>query len=119
METTNSTPENCTDPNSNTTPTTQTPDLSGLTKFQTSILAVLADDARYGLAIKRELEDYSGQEVNHGRLYPNLDTLVQKGLVEKSELDKRTNEYAITPAGRAGIEADVDWIRERVNGGGN
>ncbi|ELZ20434.1 PadR family transcriptional regulator [Natrinema limicola JCM 13563] len=35
----------------------------------------------YGLAIKRELEDYYGTEVNHGRLYPNLDELVDLGLV--------------------------------------
>jgi hypothetical protein len=67
-----------------------------LTAFQQNVLLVLAEESRYGLAIKRELEDYYDEEVNHGRLYPNLDTLIERGLVEKSELDKRTNEYAVT-----------------------
>jgi DNA-binding PadR family transcriptional regulator len=38
-------------------------------------------------------------DINHGRLYPNLDELVDRGLIEKSELDKRTNEYSLSDAG--------------------
>ena len=89
-----------------------------LTAFQKNILVVLAEEARYGLAIKRELEDYYGQEVNHGRLYPNLDDLVNKGLVEKSELDKRTNQYALTDAGLEAVLDDLTWNLEKfiVNG---
>ena len=95
--------------------TTQTPvEIADLTGFQKAILTVLAEESRYGLAIKRELEDYYGQEVNSGRLYQNLDTLCYKGLVEKSELDKRTNEYALTDDGRDAIQADVQWQVERV-----
>jgi DNA-binding PadR family transcriptional regulator len=89
-------------------PATRT-DVRDLTAFQKNILTVLAEDARYGLAIKRELEDYYGQEVNHGRLYPNLDDLVNKGLVEKSELDKRTNEYALTDDGFDAVLDDIEW----------
>ena len=96
--------------------TTLTPvEIADLTGFQKAILAVLAEESRYGLAIKRELEDYYGTEVNHGRLYPNLDTLGDKGLVEKSELDKRTNEYALTDDGRDAIQADVQWQVDRVD----
>jgi DNA-binding PadR family transcriptional regulator len=80
-----------------------------LTAFQKNILTVLAEEARYGLAIKRELEDYYGQEVNHGRLYPNLDDLVNKGLVEKSELDKRTNQYELTDDGFDAVLDDLEW----------
>ena len=80
-----------------------------LTAFQKNILTVLAEQARYGLAIKRELEDYYADEVNHGRLYPNLDDLVTKGLVEKSELDKRTNEYALTDDGYTAVVDDIEW----------
>ena len=58
-----------------------------------------AGDEPYGLAIKRRLEDKFEMDINHGRLYPNLDELVDRGLVEKSELDKRTNEYSLTDAG--------------------
>jgi DNA-binding PadR family transcriptional regulator len=80
-----------------------------LTAFQQTILVVLAESSRYGLAIKRELEDYYDEEVNHGRLYPNLDDLVGLGLVEKSELDKRTNEYALTDEGLAAVEDLLAW----------
>jgi len=83
-----------------------------LTAFQQNVLTVLSEEPRYGLAIKRELEDYYGTEVNHGRLYPNLDELVEMGLVEKSELDKRTNQYALT---EAGYDAVFDIIRWRVS----
>ena len=89
-------------------PETRT-DVRDLTAFQKNILTVLGEEARYGLAIKRELEDYYGQEVNHGRLYPNLDDLVNKGLVEKSELDKRTNEYALTDDGFDAVLDDLEW----------
>jgi len=84
-----------------------------LTAFQKNILVVLANEPRYGLAIKRELEDYYGEEVNHGRLYPNLDDLVNKGLVEKSELDKRTNQYALTDAGHDAVVGDIAWVLEQ------
>ncbi|WP_458187797.1 PadR family transcriptional regulator [Haladaptatus sp. NG-WS-4] len=80
-----------------------------LTAFQQNVLIVLAEESRYGLAIKRELEDYYDEEVNHGRLYPNLDTLIERRLVEKSELDKRTNEYAITDEGIAVLLDSFDW----------
>jgi DNA-binding PadR family transcriptional regulator len=84
-----------------------------LTAFQQAILAILSEEARYGLAIKRELEEYYDSEVNHGRLYPNLDDLVSMGLVEKNELDKRTNEYALTEAGHAAIVDRLAWIFSR------
>ncbi|MFB6105495.1 MAG: PadR family transcriptional regulator [Halobacteriaceae archaeon] len=84
-----------------------------LTAFQQNILTVLASQPMYGLAIKRELEAYYGEEVNHGRLYPNLDDLVEKGLVEKSERDKRTNEYDLTGAGLAAVEDHLSWLLDK------
>jgi DNA-binding PadR family transcriptional regulator len=95
---------------------TATPDVTPeLTAFQQTILTVLAEEARYGLAIKRELETYYDTDVNHGRLYPNLDDLVQEGLVEKSERDKRTNEYALTDAGYEALLADIEWTVSKLN----
>lgn len=71
-----------------------------LTAFQRDLLRLIGgmDDPK-GLAVKKELEDYYAQEVNHGRLYPNLDELVEKGLVHKEEVDGRTNSYSITDRG--------------------
>jgi DNA-binding PadR family transcriptional regulator len=80
-----------------------------LTAFQQNILVILSDEAMYGLAIKRQLESYYDSEVNHGRLYPNLDDLVELGLVEKSELDKRTNQYALTDEGYETVIDKLDW----------
>ena len=81
-----------------------------LTAFQYNILVILSREPMYGLAIKRELEAYYKSEVNHGRLYPNLDDLVEQGLIEKSELDKRTNQYALTDAGYDAVLEQLEWI---------
>ncbi|MDZ5812211.1 PadR family transcriptional regulator [Halorubrum sp. AD140] len=86
---------------------------SDLTAFQQNILAILSEEPMYGLAIKRELESYYGSEVNHGRLYPNLDDLVAEGLVEKSELDKRTNQYELTEAGHDTVLGQLEWVLDR------
>jgi len=80
-----------------------------LTGFQRDLLYVISGlDSPHGLAIKDELENYYEKEIYHGRLYPNLDTLVEKGLVEKSEKDRRTNEYAITRRGTRELTARVE-----------
>jgi DNA-binding PadR family transcriptional regulator len=81
-----------------------------LTGFQRDALYVVAGlDQPKGLAIKEELDEYYGSEVNHGRLYPNLDTLVEKGLIEKGRKDDRTNEYTVTTRGSREIEARREW----------
>ncbi|WP_148416424.1 helix-turn-helix transcriptional regulator [Haloferax sp. KTX1] len=81
-----------------------------LTGFQRDILYVIAGlEEPHGLAVKDELDDYYEQEINHGRLYPNLDDLVDKGLLEKGELDKRTNVYTVTKRGLREIEARREW----------
>jgi len=85
-----------------------------LTAFQQNILVILAEEPRYGLAIKRELEEYYDTEVNHGRLYPNLDDLVEMNLVEKSELDKRTNQYALTEEGYETLLDQLGWEFSRL-----
>ena len=59
----------------------------------------------HGLAIADELAEYYTKEIQHGRLYPNLDTLVDKGLVEKEQEDGRTNSYSLTGRGRRELKA--------------
>lgn len=81
-----------------------------LTGFQRDLLyAIAGKDNPHGLALKDELEGYYGKEINHGRLYPNLDTLVDKGLIEKGYIDDRTNSYSLTQRGRREIEARREW----------
>jgi DNA-binding PadR family transcriptional regulator len=86
-----------------------------LTAFQRDILYVVAGlDNSYGLGIKRGLEEYYHKEINHGRLYPNLDSLVERGLLEKSALDKRTNLYTLTDEGFEIIRERRSWEDENV-----
>lgn len=85
-------------------------DSSDLSQFQLRILSILVEEARYGLAIKRELEDAYNEEINHGRLYPNLDQLADIGYVEVRELDKRTNEYRATEHGRDALAEEIGYL---------
>jgi DNA-binding PadR family transcriptional regulator len=87
-----------------------------LTGFQRDLLYVIAGlDEPHGLAIKDELEKYYESEIHHGRLYPNLDTLVDKGLVEKGEVDQRTNSYTLTRRGRREIAARRNWESDYID----
>jgi DNA-binding PadR family transcriptional regulator len=84
-----------------------------LTGFQRDLIYVIAGrDEPHGLAIKDELEVYYETEGHHGRLYPNLDTLVEKGLVEKGSKDRRTNVYSVTNRGRRELKARREWEQD-------
>jgi len=86
-----------------------------LTGFQRDLLYVIAgEDEPHGLAIKDELEQYYEKEIHHGRLYPNLDTLVDKGLVERAaEIVERTSTRS-PAAGRRELEARREWETQYV-----
>ncbi|MFB6353886.1 MAG: PadR family transcriptional regulator [Halobacteriales archaeon] len=89
--------------------------MEDLTGFQRDLLYVIAGlENPKGLAIKRELDEYYPSDINHGRLYPNLDQLVEQGLVEKGQKDDRTNEYTITERGLEAIEDRRAWEDERA-----
>lgn len=80
--------------------------MDDLTGFQRDLLYVIAGaEQPSGQDVKDEVEIYYSSEINHGRLYPNLDTVVNKELVEKGQLDRRTNYYDITEEGEEQIEA--------------
>jgi PadR family transcriptional regulator, regulatory protein PadR len=81
-----------------------------LTGFQRGMLYVIAGHGEpHGLAIQEDLENYYDTEVHHGRLYPNLDTLVEEDLVKKGERDERTNYYTLTAHGENHIEERRAW----------
>ena len=87
-----------------------------LTGFQRDLLYVIAGmDRPSGQEILDDINGYVGQPVTHGRLYPNLDTLVENGLVEKGQLDRRTNYYALTPKGRRELENRQKWVDRYVD----
>jgi PadR family transcriptional regulator, regulatory protein PadR len=90
--------------------------MEDLTGFQRDMLYVIAGlDGPHGLAIKEKLEKYYEKEIFHGRLYPNLDTLADKGLVAKGQYDRRTNVYTLTQRGQQELDARREWENQYVS----
>ena len=89
--------------------------MNEMTAFQRDLLYIIHDrDEPHGLEIKAAVETYYGKEVNHGRLYPNLDELVDRGLVTKGEYDKRTNKYGLTREGKQTLLQRANWEHDRL-----
>jgi len=86
-----------------------------LTGFQRDLLYCIAGvEEPYGLGIKRSLESYRDIEVNHGRLYANLNTLVEEGYVAKGSIDERTNSYELTAEAKQRLAERQEWEAERL-----
>ncbi len=92
------------------------PNWHELTGFQRDLLKSIiqlsrTNDSVSGQAILKELEAEHNTDVNHGRLYPNLDTLIDHGLVEKGTIDQRTNDYAPTDGARELVRRELQsWM---------
>lgn len=99
-----------------------------LTRFQRDLLrAAAVCGPSSGQTIKRQVMDWYDREITHGQLYPNIDTLVQAGLLSKGQIDRRTNEYRLTTAGFTYVDrlagrwqdaADAARDRRKVTAGG-
>jgi len=86
-----------------------------LSGFRRDLLLVIKGlETPKGLEIKRELEEYYDGTIHHGRLYPNLDKLVEEGFVTKSAQDERSNRYELTDFGANHIEARYHWQQNRI-----
>ena len=87
--------------------------LDDLTAFQRDTLYVIAsieDSSRlHELSVREILKEHYSTEINHARLYPDLNQLVEMGLVEKGTLDKRTNSYTLTQRGHHELENRHEW----------
>ncbi|WP_336339482.1 PadR family transcriptional regulator [Haloarcula brevis] len=83
-----------------------------LTGFQRDLLEAIAavDDDPYGLALKDYLDERYADPINHSRLYQNLDQLADQDLVNRDELDARTNVYTLTDAGRQLLQRQADTL---------
>ncbi|QCJ48533.1 PadR family transcriptional regulator [Haloprofundus sp. MHR1] len=72
----------------------------------------LSESEFIGLRIKARLQEQRDEVIHHGRLYTNLDELVDMGLVEKGTVDQRSNSYQLTRDGRRLIEGRKVWLDE-------
>lgn len=86
-----------------------------LTAFQRDVLYVVAGlDRPSGQEIKSELQE-SIDRITHGRLYPNLDALVEDGYLSQGQQDRRTNYYELTSTGRTAIRQRRSWENQYVD----
>lgn len=84
-----------------------------LTAFQRDILCVLARDGpMIGLAVKDGIETDRGRPANAGQLYPALDDLVEKRLVTKEAIDRRSNHYDLTSQGVGEVVNYHHWVSQ-------
>ena len=80
-----------------------------LTSFQRDLLYVTLGKAKpSGQEIKEELREDMG-EITHGRLYPNLDTLVEKNYLKKGQTNRRTNYYKPTEKAAESLKSRREW----------
>lgn len=86
------------------------------TGFQRDILFTVAGlDDPNGQEILSELRE-DGIEARQGRLYANLDDLVDMKLVEKDRQDGRSNQYDLTTTGWEVIQRRHRWEQRRLSG---
>jgi DNA-binding MarR family transcriptional regulator len=97
-----------------------------LTAFQLDILLAVprADeypnaDLPHGLAIKEFLTERRDEMIRHGRLYPNMDELAERGFLRKSSIDDRTNGYELTGRGEERVFAVLSEAHDAVDAFGD
>jgi DNA-binding PadR family transcriptional regulator len=87
-----------------------------LSAFQRDLLYVISGlDGPNGLEIGSELAEYYGEEIRHAQLYPGLDTLADKGLIDKSQRDGRANAYELTARGERVLIDRFRWLAEHID----
>lgn len=88
-----------------------------LTAFQTHLLCLICRlGPTEGVTLQHALEVLYPEAINHGRLYPSLDRMVESGLISKQtkESDKRRNEYALTGRGEWVAEEYLRFVQEMI-----
>ena len=105
-----------TEPEPESATVTDAAPLYDLTGFQRDLLREIVADGRPDLRLKDAIEESydTSDEIHHGRLYPNPTTLADKGLIEKEEVDGRTNHYSATARGRREFLADFKWRAQAI-----
>ena len=67
-------------------------------------------DQPSGQDIRHRMKAEHNEDVDHGRLYPNLNDLVDVGLLDKGEQDLRSNYYQITNDGQRLVEDTIRYF---------
>jgi PadR family transcriptional regulator PadR len=86
--------------------------------LQYCVLALLAEEERYGFDLVRALSEADGMVTSEGTIYPLLSRLRRDGLVESTWQESPSGPprryYRLTEAGRAALEGfKREWDRFR------
>jgi len=86
--------------------------------LQYCVLALLADEERYGFDLVRGLAEMDGMVTSEGTIYPLLSRLRRDGLVESNWQESPSGPprryYRLTDSGRAALDAfRLEWRRFR------
>jgi DNA-binding PadR family transcriptional regulator len=73
----------------------------------TLILSSLADGAKHGYALTKDIEQFAGVRLAPGTLYEALSRLEGQGLIEALPSDDRRRPYQLTAAGAEALRAHL------------
>jgi DNA-binding PadR family transcriptional regulator len=73
----------------------------------TLILSSLADGAKHGYALTKDIEQFAGVRLAPGTLYEALSRLEGQGLIEALASDDRRRPYQLTAAGVQALRAHL------------
>jgi DNA-binding PadR family transcriptional regulator len=88
--------------------------LGGLGRYAgpaTLILSSLADGAKHGYALTKDIEEFAGVRVAPGTMYEALSRLEGQGLIEGLESDDRRRPYQLTSLGANALRVQLDTQR--------
>lgn len=93
-----------------------------LTELSLQVLLAIADGPLHGYAIGKDIEARSQGRLDPttGALYQAIKRLTQDGLLKpvaapsRSDVDARRKHFAITPAGRKAVAAEIDRLDQIV-----
>ena len=77
----------------------------------TLILSSLADGAKHGYALTKDIEAFAGVRLAPGTLYEALSRLEGQGLIEALASDDRRRPYRLTAAGAEALHAHLQAQR--------
>jgi DNA-binding PadR family transcriptional regulator len=73
----------------------------------TLILSSLADGAKHGYALTKDIEDFAGVKLAPGTMYEALSRLEGQGLIEALASEDRRRPYQLTAAGAQALRAHL------------
>jgi len=76
------------------------------------ILSSLADGAKHGYALTKDIESFAGVRLAPGTLYEALSRLEAHGLIEAIESQDRRRPYRLTAAGATALNSYLKTQRE-------